>query len=101
MPNTENSLDVASAMSIRGSEASLKDVSERSRDIAWLIYDDNRELIENDAEKVFEYRYDLPPWDYKITYSQVQHIDLGENMQVIKALAFIAGQAQKDSLKST
>jgi hypothetical protein len=50
MSNTENSLDVASAMSIRGYEASLKDVSERSRDIAYLVYDDNRELIENDAE---------------------------------------------------
>ncbi|OPY17204.1 MAG: hypothetical protein A4E23_01580 [Methanomethylovorans sp. PtaU1.Bin073] len=50
MSNIENSLDVASAMSIRGCEASLKDISVRSREIASLIYDDNRELIDNDAE---------------------------------------------------
>ena len=50
MSNTINSLDVASAMSVRGCEASLKDISVRSREIAYLIYDDNRELIENDAE---------------------------------------------------
>ncbi len=50
MSNIENSSDVASAMSVRGCEASLADISARSRDIAWLIYDDNRELIENDAE---------------------------------------------------
>ena len=50
MSNTVNSLDVASAMSIRGCEASLKDISIRSREIASLIYDDNRELIDNDAE---------------------------------------------------
>lgn len=50
MSNIENSLDVASAMSVRGWEASLADISDRSRDIAYLIYDDNRELIDNDAE---------------------------------------------------
>jgi hypothetical protein len=50
MSNIENSLDVALAMSIRDYEASLKDISARSRDIAWLIYDDNRELIDNDAQ---------------------------------------------------
>jgi hypothetical protein len=50
MSNIVNSLDVASAMSIRGCEASLKDISERSREIASLIYDDNRDLIDNDAE---------------------------------------------------
>ncbi len=50
MSNTLNSLDVASAMSIRGCEASLKDISVRSREIASLIYDDNRELIDYDAE---------------------------------------------------
>lgn len=47
-----------------------------------------------DAEKVFEYRYDLPQWDYKTTSTEVQHIDLGENMQAIKALAFIALQSE-------
>jgi hypothetical protein len=47
-----------------------------------------------DAEKVFEYRYDLPEWDYKTTSNQVQHIDLGENMQAIKTLAFIALQSE-------
>lgn len=50
MSNIENSLDVASAMSVRGCEASLADISDRSREIASLIYDDNRELIDNDAE---------------------------------------------------
>jgi hypothetical protein len=47
-----------------------------------------------DAEKVFEYRYDLPQWNYNTTTSGVQHIDLGENMQAIKALAFIALQSE-------
>ncbi len=47
-----------------------------------------------DAEKIFEYRYDLPEWDYKTTSTEVQHIDLGENMQAIKALAFIALQSE-------
>ena len=47
-----------------------------------------------DAEKVFEYRYDLPEWDYKTTSTEVQHIDLGVNMQAIKALAFIALQSE-------
>jgi len=50
MSNIVNSLDVASAMSVRGCEASLKDISVRSQEIASLIYDDNRELIDNDAE---------------------------------------------------
>lgn len=47
-----------------------------------------------DAGKVFEYRYDLPQWDYKTKPPEVQHIDLGENMQAIKALAFIALQSE-------
>lgn len=50
MSNIENSLYTAKAMSIRSCEAFLQDISEKSRDIAWLIYADNRELIDNDAE---------------------------------------------------
>ncbi len=47
-----------------------------------------------DAEKVFEYRYDLPKWNYNNQSSQDENIDFGKNMQAIKALAFIALQSE-------
>ncbi|WP_342304409.1 hypothetical protein [Methanolobus sp. ZRKC5] len=47
-----------------------------------------------DSEKVFEYRYDLPKWDYNNQSSQDENIDFGKNMQAIKALAFIALQSE-------
>ena len=40
-----------------------------------------------DAEKIFEYRYDLPTWDYKNKTPSVFHVDLGENIKAVKVLA--------------
>lgn len=46
------------------------------------------------AESVFDYRHDLPKWDYQNQSPQGQHIDLGENMRAVKALAYIALQSE-------
>ncbi|WP_319507001.1 hypothetical protein [uncultured Methanolobus sp.] len=59
-----------------------------------------------DSERVFEYRYDLPKWDYKKQPSQAESIDFGDNMQAIKALAYIALQSEgcadfRDMLEQT
>lgn len=47
-----------------------------------------------DSDKIFDSRYDLPSWNYKKQSSNDENIDFGNNMQAIKALAFIALQSE-------
>jgi hypothetical protein len=47
-----------------------------------------------DSEKILDYRYDLPKWDYKQLSPEIENVDLGSNMKAIKALAFVALQSQ-------
>ncbi|SDF85352.1 hypothetical protein SAMN04488589_1531 [Methanolobus vulcani] len=47
-----------------------------------------------DSEKIFDYRYELPEWNYKQDKDKTENIDLGENIKAIKALAFIALQSE-------